>query len=80
MAINFDCRKTLPRLLREPGFTLDSNGYRQTSSELLREPDSANNSDLKLTPPGLLREPGSIPDFNRKKDPTRAPTGAGLRP
>ena len=65
MAFNFDCRKTPPGLLWEPGFILDSNGCRQTSSGLLREPDSANNSDLKLTPSGLLREPDSILNIDR---------------
>ena len=42
-----NCRKTPPGLLREPGFALDSNGYRQASSGLLREPDSADNFNRK---------------------------------
>ena len=42
-----DYMTTPPGLLRKPGFILDSNGCRQTSSGLLRELDSANNFNRK---------------------------------
>ena len=59
-----------PRLLQQGRLRPDSYGSWAPSMT----------STTRRTPPGLLRELGSTNDFCSKKDPARAPTGAGLRP
>ena len=70
-----DCVRTPPTTSTARRLRPDSYGSRapsststagQTSSGLLREPDSAKNYNREQTSSGLLREPDSADDFNRE--------------